>query len=1479
MRSTRLSICLAACALGLSAGKATAGEVLLQYFESSWETIERRMPDVFMAGYDAIWVPPPGRADSGGFSVGYDVFNRFEFGNGNSRTLYGTEQGFTRLSDEFDTAGISLYIDAVLNHNGFRDGSTPGFEASGGYPGFVTTADFDVDGDFHGIFEGGDLRERLAGLIDINQSKNYVFTRHPVPGEPNNIPNETPLESNRQFYPDRDLPQEFGRHPFNLNDPLAGDPIQENSVGLLLRYMQYMVEVHGVDGFRLDATKHIPTFFFNDFYDAALFNLGRNPIDNSPFTPFSFGENFTGNFDSLNAYVRKDGFGNRDTLDFPLFFAMDSIFGAGGFGDMRGLEFASYDSSDGNANDGSRGVMFAGSHDSNGAGAFNGYNNLAQAHILTRTGFPLVYYNAKEFGEGRDFPKDGRGDALGNFGDTLINLLRVNDEYIRGPHATRWIDADTYVYERQNAALIALNDRADVGFDSRTVQTAFAPGTVLVEVTGNATDAFVDPNDDIFDSVTVNDVGQVTIRVPRMSSSSGFHAKGYVVYGPKVPDATFTIANASGVILPDPDDGRPQAVRRLSTIDIVTSDTINLNLVVENSPAAGNDNALVKVNFGQVDVDGDSVITPTGEFAGFESFPSVTNDSATNTYSAVIDASQLADGYNYFETVSFRSRAAGSPPLYNVERRVVYLDRLPPEHDLLFPSVTGTDDITSRDYEAVVRVDPTVNSVHVIRGINGTETDEQILALVSGENAARKFDRLEYRYLLTDLLAGTLNLAVVGFEQTGNYSIKRYTGIGVDVPVPDVFIGRDTNLLNTATTFSPLPNQINTAALQEDIVIRVRTANIDGEGRNINFPADYRVSLTVDGDAPIEAVPFNAALLPPVGRLVQNDQALGDEFDEFRFLWRGYSRGAHSFVAEVELLDQSEPANQALAQVFVEQSTPGPLVTLLRPAAAGETLTNPDEVEVVISFNDNLATYAQVFFGDNEEQTLLQEFNNLSSGVQTITRPVGSYVTADRVPTASIKVQDGVFPVRVLATTGANGSGIATELSANFTVEGLSALPVPVNLAVDGDGTDLLTNGLLLAASAADGGAGDGLPADFGADGTLTELFAKIQGNTLYVAIRGDMFGSDTPNFDNGTYLFIDVDGGQGTGVTNTASLADSSDGLRSNISNTNFALSPSLVSQGFGFDAVVGITSPTIAFGYTFGSGGLGGSTANFEFVPGIAVAYDENATEIPPAPGATIAAPNVIEIAIPLADLGNPVPENIRLAAVTSSDLGYASPNTLPENSSNAFGPNPNAQTLEELAGFNGFGLTPVINEVFIGDDDWFELYNPSSNRFALSDWTMRLYDSEDLVFEYTFPQGAVIEANGYYVVSDEGKANPPAISAYADAVAGFNFIFDEERGGALALINPVGVGADYVAWLNATGDATTAAGVLPYGTNFEGTISGPASRAQGQSLGRNAVSTDTDNASDWDNTSGADATLPTPGAANSNAAFSTNALWFMY
>ena len=160
----------------------------------------------------------------------------------------------------------------ILNHNGFRDTSTPGFVAQGDYPGFVTTLPTDIDGDFHGRFETGELNFRLAGLIDIAQEKNHQFIRQPVGPDPLNIPGgsvyDQPDPANARFYADRDLGgrsvfdprlnQQVTLYDFNTSDPLQGDAVADNATGLLMRHMRWMVQEVGVDGFRFDAARALP---------------------------------------------------------------------------------------------------------------------------------------------------------------------------------------------------------------------------------------------------------------------------------------------------------------------------------------------------------------------------------------------------------------------------------------------------------------------------------------------------------------------------------------------------------------------------------------------------------------------------------------------------------------------------------------------------------------------------------------------------------------------------------------------------------------------------------------------------------------------------------------------------------------------------------------------------------------------------------------------------------------------------------------------------------------------------------------------------------------------------------------------------------------------------------------------------------------------------------------------------------------------
>ena len=67
-------------ALMLSFSNASYGEVILQYFGTSWSEITTRIPELAEAGWSALWLPPPFKAGSI-FSVGFDTYDRFDFGS------------------------------------------------------------------------------------------------------------------------------------------------------------------------------------------------------------------------------------------------------------------------------------------------------------------------------------------------------------------------------------------------------------------------------------------------------------------------------------------------------------------------------------------------------------------------------------------------------------------------------------------------------------------------------------------------------------------------------------------------------------------------------------------------------------------------------------------------------------------------------------------------------------------------------------------------------------------------------------------------------------------------------------------------------------------------------------------------------------------------------------------------------------------------------------------------------------------------------------------------------------------------------------------------------------------------------------------------------------------------------------------------------------------------------------------------------
>lgn len=847
--------------LFLPGAPAARGEnaTILQYFEAKWDVMRYRMPDVFMAGYDSMWTPPPQRGGSStnGVSVGFDLFDRFDLGSDATPTRYGSESGFRIFVAESHKANCRVFVDWIMNHNAFSDKNTSNFETQGGYPGFVLSAPGDPDGDFNS-FSGGCPQShspccgfslanpvcggccyhlydgRLLELIDIAQWKNHMYIRHPIEaGNPNNIPAGTlrnlPNPNNRRFYPDTDLPAimpnnpgtprnpsppQYTFYPYDPSDPSGGDPVVENATFLLLRSSRYYLEVLGVDGFRLDAAKHIPSWFWDNLWDASVYN-NYVGFDGVRRTPYSFVEAVEGN-NNIAEWVRKPGepgsgwpsfgweFGNRDALDLNEAGALRDLVSADGGGSWDNVIGSSVDNVD-NFNNGTIGVHHVNSHD-NTIGD-DEEDSVAHAYVLMRTGPAIVYYNALQFGTNpQNFPRaNGRDDAIGLGSNIITTLVKIRNQYARG-----WFipvssgNGDVLVFTRRTPngvdnVLVGVNDLESNGFNSRTVTTTFPQGTRLHELTGNAANPIVDPNGNIAELVTVGAGGSVSINVPRNRNANGvFHGRGYVIYGPAVPTGTLSVVNATTSVVPPDAASVPDYTQRVNPVTIVTSASFDILLQTQQTdPSDSNtdDQAVFRIDSGFKDYNGNGSTyagNPSSDYNagntsadspsyGFENF--LTENSprfggGTGTYRQTIDAASLGEGYHYVTVRAYRHRDSGDP-LFGEFRMVIYVDIEDPDFDLVSPSTNCNLDVTSVPATFTVKAhDITMDKAYIFFD-EPAWTDFIGLATGSSNLAARYLDT--FTRTRTSYFSGNHRVDVVGLETLPDGSTKvrhkTFTGI------------------------------------------------------------------------------------------------------------------------------------------------------------------------------------------------------------------------------------------------------------------------------------------------------------------------------------------------------------------------------------------------------------------------------------------------------------------------------------------------------------------------------------------------------------------------------------------------------------------------------------------------------------------------------------------------------------------------------
>lgn len=532
---------------------------ILQWFETDYRTILRRLPEVVLCGYSAIYLPAPQKSGGGGFSVGYNPFDHFDLGDrpqkGSYRTKYGTTQELIELIRAAKRLGLEVYCDLVLNHADNR-ASTP-IDA---YPGLIPE-DFhirssanptndEIDFNTATAFSAGMLNRDLVGLADIahedgNAAQTGTFA----------LPSYATF--NQWGKPS------FVRHPLNPQYyPGASAPYAEDVRQYLGRWCRWLVGTIGFDGFRLDAVKHIPPAFLGYAPDQAgpgsygVGNLLPSLLAMEP-DLYLFSEDYTSSAYELREYAKT----GTNLLDFPLVFRLRDVFNSNGFGNLGAAFSNGYgiDSSTGlpYENGGLAkdvGVSFVQSHDDGPPTS----SNLAYALISTRKARPKVYYDGDNVlpGDWAHFPRPGRADAL-RIGGDMARLMDARNRFARGTLTNRYVGDRLYIFERRvdgkGVLLVGLNNRGDDVALTQTVDTSFAPGTVLEDLSVQRPD------------VTVASDGRATVTVPSNgSATSPNNGRGYVLYAPRTPKALPDTLPVNLTVSAGSDNRRPTAVARTS---------------------------------------------------------------------------------------------------------------------------------------------------------------------------------------------------------------------------------------------------------------------------------------------------------------------------------------------------------------------------------------------------------------------------------------------------------------------------------------------------------------------------------------------------------------------------------------------------------------------------------------------------------------------------------------------------------------------------------------------------------------------------------------------------------------------------------------------------------------------------------------------------------------------------------------------------
>ena len=290
--------------------------IIMQYFEwymecnqNLWNEISENAEILSNLGITALWLPPAYKGIGGKDEVGYGVYDVYDLGEfdqkGTIKTKYGSKDEYLNCIMTLKQNGIESYADIVLNHKMGADM-------------LQTIPATKVDWGNHNVQIANQENVRVATKFIFSGRKNkysdfqWNWTHFDGIDYDENSKEHAIFKFKDKSWSGA-VDEEFGNYDYLMGADI--DFKNSEVVEECTNWGKWYLDTTKVDGFRLDAVKHIDA----EFYKNWIKTLREETKDEL----FSVGEYWSGDISKLHRYIQETE-GQISLFDVPLHYHLEA---------------------------------------------------------------------------------------------------------------------------------------------------------------------------------------------------------------------------------------------------------------------------------------------------------------------------------------------------------------------------------------------------------------------------------------------------------------------------------------------------------------------------------------------------------------------------------------------------------------------------------------------------------------------------------------------------------------------------------------------------------------------------------------------------------------------------------------------------------------------------------------------------------------------------------------------------------------------------------------------------------------------------------------------------------------------------------------------------------------------------------------------------------------------------------------------------